>query len=478
MANLDAAAIGQLALRLGLLNEGQLEEAREQIGSRNPDPDTLLLTLERKAHLTPWQSKKLREGDQHGYYLGGYRILYKIASGSFGRVFRADDPSSGRIVAIKVLRRRWTEKPQQVELFLREGRVGLTLKHPSIVEMLAVSHDPASDQYYMVMEFVEGGNLREILKVRKQLTPAETLRILDEAAAGLAYAYTRGVTHRDLKLSNLLMSTTQGVKLVDFGLARLFTTGNVDIEEGDKVDRTVDYAGLEKATGVKPGDIRSDIYFLGCVGYQLLTGRSPLELSRSRTARMQRSRFETVPSIRPEEVKEPGVVALIETMMSLDPQKRYQTPAQLQEAIQSLRRELGGEANGARSQTAAPAPQTLFIVETSTRLLNALRDGFKKLGYRVLVSADPQRAVDRFRMQPFDALIVDAATTHEEGRAAFLQIMVEARKRRSSCVGVLVLKESQAAWKDEIPPAENQSILVRPVTIKQLHEKLLEMKKA
>src|SRR5581483_535153 len=109
MAEQDAAAVAQLALQVGLVNEGQLQEAWEEVGRANTDPMPLLLALERKGYLTPLLSGKLLKGDLDGYFLGGYRLLYKIASGSFGRVFRADEPHTGRVVAIKVLRRRWSE---------------------------------------------------------------------------------------------------------------------------------------------------------------------------------------------------------------------------------------------------------------------------------------------------------------------------------------------------------------------------------
>src|SRR5204863_2359015 len=180
----------------------QIQEGWEEMGQRGGDALPFLLAMERRGYMTPWQSQKLIKGDPDGYFLGGYRILYKISSGSFGRVFRADDPATGRVVAIKVLRRRWSEDPQRIELFEREGRLGMSLHHPNIVEILAISHEPATGQYYIVMEFVEGGNLREILGIRKKLEPKEALRILEDAAGGLAHAYSRGLTHRDIKLTN------------------------------------------------------------------------------------------------------------------------------------------------------------------------------------------------------------------------------------------------------------------------------------
>src|SRR5262249_24963992 len=218
-----------------------------------------------------------------------------ISSGSFGRVYRADDPRTGRVVAVKVLRRRWSEDRARIDMFIREGKVGLTLKHPNIVEVLAINQDMVSGQYYIIMEFVEGGNLREILQIRKTLSVVEALRILEDAASGLAYAYSRGITHRDVKLTNLLISSTGEAKLVDFGLAQMFAAIG---REEEQVDRTVDYAGLEKATGVKSGDVRSDLFFLGCVFYEMLVGRAPLEMTKDRNARMRPQRFQDVKTLK------------------------------------------------------------------------------------------------------------------------------------------------------------------------------------
>src|SRR5262245_46924992 len=219
----------------------------------------LLNLLERKGLITSWQSGRVLKGERDGYFVGGYRLLYRIAAGSFGRVFRGDDPNTGTVVAVKVLRRKMSEQPHMVELFQREGKIGLTLQHPNIVRILAVGQDQATGQYYIAMEFIEGGNLRDILRIRKKLPALEAVKIVEECASGLTYALTRGLTHRDMKTTNILISATGVCKLVDFGLGELH--GPAADDDDTDVDRTVDYAALERATNQKSTDVRSDIYF-------------------------------------------------------------------------------------------------------------------------------------------------------------------------------------------------------------------------
>src|SRR6516162_10134917 len=138
MDTLDGATFGRLAVRQGLLDETRLREVLLELGDRNPPLEELIARLERGSLITPWQSARLKRGDVDGFHLGGYRILFRIDSGSFGRVYRADDPRDGRALAIKILRRKWSEQKNIVDLFLREGELGLALKHPNIVEVVAV----------------------------------------------------------------------------------------------------------------------------------------------------------------------------------------------------------------------------------------------------------------------------------------------------------------------------------------------------
>jgi len=470
METLDAATVAETALQLQLLTPQQVAEAWVDLDQRTAQADVFLRFMERKGYLTPWQSTKLIKQERDGYFLGGYRILYKIASGSFGRVYRAEDPRTGRMVAIKVLRRKWTDNRHVVDLFEREGKMGMTLHHPNIVEVLGVNYDAPSHQRFIVMEFVEGGNLRDFMGIRKKLESAEALRILEECTAGLAFAFAHGVTHRDMKASNILIASQRTAKLVDFGLAGART--HMHEQENISVERTVDYAGLELATGVSEGDTRSDIFFLGCVSYQMLTGRYPLEMGRGAQSRMAKERFAVIKPISKAEVAYPSVIRLLDNMMSLNPEQRFQTPSQLLEAVREVRKEVSAIE---KPQEKSGLSKTVFIAERDEHLQDLFREKFKEKGLRVLLAADPARALERFRQQPFDLLIVDAGTTGEEGLFVFERILKDAQLENLSCGGVLMLAEDQQDWQEKISERDNQVVLVQPIKFKQLFVKVQEM---
>ncbi|QJW95025.1 serine/threonine protein kinase [Frigoriglobus tundricola] len=475
--NLDASGIGQLALRLGLVAPDQVRDALDELGDRAAPAADLIRLLERKRQLTPWQGNKLLKGDTDGYFLGGYRLLYKIASGSFGRVYRSDDPRTGQVVAVKVLRNKWTMDKQKVDLFQREGKLGLTIRHANIVSVLAVNQDSKTGQYFIVMEFVEGGNLRDLLQARKKLGAEEALRIMEECAQGLAYSHARGLTHRDIKPTNILIAVNTGqAKLVDFGLAEISENSSVHLQRQDDrdedvaVDRTVDYAGLEKATGQKPGDVRSDIYFLGCVLYECLTGQPLMPVTKDRQARMQARRYmdveDTLHKTGPARGVPPALMRLMGKMVAFEPTERFQTPAQLVEAMQAARAEV---ASGAAESRVPTGPKTLFVVEQNQKLQDAFREKFKASGYRVLLSIDPGQAVKRYQQQAFHAAIIDARTVGRDGVEAYNNVLRAADAAGLRVGVILLLSPEQAGWRVQARAHEHGAVLIDPgITMKQL----------
>ena len=210
-------------------------------------------------------------GDERFVTLDGrYHVLERIASGGMGEVFRAHDAVLAREVAIKVLHRSLAGDPAFVERFRREARAAAGLTHPNIV---AVYDWGAVDGiYYMVMEYVRGPSVRHLLNERGRLEPAQAVEILRQTLLALGHAHHEGLVHRDMKPENLLVTSGGVVKVADFGLARAYADGRVT--QAGAVTGTVQYLAPEQIRG-EPADPRSDLYSLGIVAYELLTGKLP-----------------------------------------------------------------------------------------------------------------------------------------------------------------------------------------------------------
>ncbi len=225
----------------------------EQI-PRSTSLESMLQILERRQLLTPLQTGRIQKGETEGLVLGNYKLLYRNASGSFARVFRATSVDDGRVVALKLLRERWADDARTVASFEREARLCQKFLHPNIVPIYEIGNEGRF--HFFTMEFVEGGNLRDFLKIRRTLSPPEATRCILQICQGLEYALKMGASHRDLKLTNVLMSSTGVAKLVDFGLAGAESPSQAGTS--DEVQRALEYASLERGTNAPRNDPRSD----------------------------------------------------------------------------------------------------------------------------------------------------------------------------------------------------------------------------
>src|SRR5205085_905490 len=211
---------------------------------------------------------------------GRYHVIEKVAAGGMGEVYRAHDAVLAREVAIKVLHRSLSGDQGFVDRFRREARAAATLNHPNIVTVY--DWGAVDGIYYMVMEYVHGRSVREILNARGALAPAQAAAVLDQTLAALEHAHAKGIVHRDLKPENILITTDGVVKLTDLGLARAFA--DAKSTRAGAVTGTVQYLSPEQIRG-EPADPRSDLYALGIVGDELpavplpVTGETQLALA-------------------------------------------------------------------------------------------------------------------------------------------------------------------------------------------------------
>ncbi|MBX6314104.1 MAG: serine/threonine protein kinase, partial [Isosphaeraceae bacterium] len=207
-----------------------------------------------------------------GQKLGSFRIEAKIGSGAMGAVYRAIQEPKGRVAAVKVIAGEYAQKGDTaLRRFNRESEILQQLRHPNIVRCLAVGRSQGT--LYFAMEFIAGGTLQDLIQRRGYLPWRETVELGIQICDALHYAHEHGVIHRDLKPSNLMVTETGQVKLTDFGIAK-----DLDATALTGTGRTLGtaaYMAPEQIRGTPEISHKTDLYALGCVLYQMLTGDPP-----------------------------------------------------------------------------------------------------------------------------------------------------------------------------------------------------------
>jgi len=221
---------------------------------------------------------------QPGDRVGPYRIDSLVKSGGMASVFRGTDVRTGQTVAIKVPHPEMEADVLFFDRFHREAEIGRKLDHPGVVKVLP---DEDSGRVCMIMEWVEGRPLREILGEEKKLSPERAGRIALRVCDALSYIHGHGIVHRDLKPDNIMVDGDDRIKLIDFGIAGQSGVRRLTFAKFTKAMGTPDYVSPEQVKG-KRGDARSDVYSLGAILYEMLTGEVPFQAPNPLTALNQR----------------------------------------------------------------------------------------------------------------------------------------------------------------------------------------------
>jgi serine/threonine-protein kinase len=256
-------------------------------------------------------------------------------------VYKAYHPDLDRYVAIKVLHSFLAEEEDFLVRFQREARIVAAFRHPNIVQVYDFDFDAQSNAYYMVMEFVDGSNLKAHLKELTQegrtLPLEEAVRIVVDVAKALEYAHQRGMVHRDVKPANIMFTQDGSVILSDFGIARMVSTATLTASGG--MVGTPAYMAPEQGLG-QTGDERADIYSLGVVLYQLITGTLPFDADTPLGIVLQHINTPLKPPTALNTLLPAGVEAVVVKALAKDPDNRYQTAS---EFIDELERAMAGE---------------------------------------------------------------------------------------------------------------------------------------
>ena len=403
--------------------------------------------------------------------------------------------------------------PGAVDRFGKEAEAGLKLHHPNIVEMF--DYGEQDKRHFMVMEYVEGSNLRDFLKIRVRLPEKAALPLIVGLAQGLQYSLDRGITHRDIKGTNILIGSNGAAKLVDFGLA---TIGGDDkkmaVAHGQ---RTVDYSALERTCGSPKGDPRSDIFFLGCVFYQMLTGQLAMSEVESKDplAKMLKRSFGAIkPLSEQRHAPSEELTRIIEKMMRMDLKARYQTMEQVVRrpggppGLIPLRVGAGRRPpSPARVEPDLPAagrpptiadrrptwmtcwrssasdafevpavkPKTILCVESQEAIQEAFRQTLSAMGYRVLLVSDAERAAERYRESPPDAVIFDADGLGPGSLHSFIDMHDKAHEDGHALTALVLLGPRQQGEQQKLPTDDRLIVLTKPVKMKQIQDAILTL---
>src|SRR5437763_6063350 len=254
-----------------------------------------------------------------------YELEELVGSGGMSSVYRAHDRLLDRKVALKILHEQYTADEDYVERFRREARAVAALSHPNIVTV--IDHGEHENKQFIVFEYVDGDNLKRVIERRGPAPVATALELAMQVARGLSYAHQNGLVHRDVKPQNVLLNGDGQAKVVDFGITR-----SLDVQSGltrtGTVMGTSDYIAPEQAQGL-PVDEHTDVYALGVVLYELLTGEVPFP-GENFVAVAMRHINDPLPTLRDKRPDvSPRLEAAVRRAMAKDPAERFQTMAEL-----------------------------------------------------------------------------------------------------------------------------------------------------
>jgi hypothetical protein len=287
--------------------------------------------LIRREVLTAYQARMILAGRAAELTIGRYALLDELGGGGMGQVFKARDTAMDRLVALKVIRPDLLAGPSAVLRFQQEVKAAARLAHPNIVR--AYDAGTSDGRHYLVTELVVGSDLGRELARRGALPPGEACEFARQAALGLQHAYEHGLTHRDVKPSNLLLSAADRVvKVTDFGLARLGDAGG-GLTAAGSVFGTPDYIAPEQASSATAADIRSDVYSLGCTLYHFMTGEVPFPGDTAMAKLVAHATQEPLSLDDSCPGVNPALAAVVRRMMAKNPADRYATPRDAADAL-------------------------------------------------------------------------------------------------------------------------------------------------
>jgi eukaryotic-like serine/threonine-protein kinase len=335
LSALNDSILEKSVLRRGLATPQEVEACkahRNKLAAKDETKGLLEIMVAAKV-ITPSQSQRLvkevGQESQRKLEIPGYQIIEKLGKGSMGIVYKARQQSVDRVVALKILLEVLAQNKEFIKRFDREAKIAAKLSHNNIVN--AIDAGEVNGVHFFVMEYVEGGTIKDEIEKRKVFEEKEALHTILAVAEALQHAHSRGLIHRDIKPENIILTKDGHVKLADLGLARLTADEKWSMAEAGMAIGTPYYISPEQVRGQVDVDIRADIYSLGATLYHMVTGQVPYP-GETPSEVMRKHVDKNTQLTPPDHLNtklSSGLGEVVETMMAKNREDRYRDPTDL-----------------------------------------------------------------------------------------------------------------------------------------------------
>jgi serine/threonine-protein kinase len=356
--------VGRLVVEQGLATRDEVDAIRKRKADEANQRSFAQALVEERL-VTERQLARLRsmvEQERSGSTIPGYKVLEKLGAGAMATVFKAKQLSLDRMVAIKILPRKFSSNPQFIERFYAEGRAAAQLNHPNIVQAFDVGQ--AGEFHYFVMEYVEGQTVHDLIVANKRFNEQEALDIAISVAEALDHAHQKGLIHRDVKPKNIMFTPQGVVKVADLGLARAIGDKEAAEAEAGKAYGTPYYISPEQIRGEVNIGPQADIYSLGSTVYHMITGSVPFNGKNPGEVMQKHLKAPLIPPDHANPKLSAGISEVVERMMAKSRKDRYKNCQELLIDLRAVRRREPPPI----AHKEAPASAVLEALKTSAAL--------------------------------------------------------------------------------------------------------------
>jgi len=384
--------LGKIVVDVGLATSEEVQQCIEQARQLAQDSNQRSLgeILIANDYITKRQYHRLKErveAERSGQQIPGYKIVGKLGAGAMATVFKAKQLSLDRMVAIKVLPRKFSSNAQFIERFYSEGRSAAQLNHANIVQAFDVGQ--AGDYHFFVMEYVDGRTVYDDIVKNKRYNEQEAIDIVLQISEALLHAHSMGLIHRDVKPKNIMLSKSESqrgvsettAKLADMGLARAMSDKEAAEAEQGKAFGTPYYISPEQIRGELNIGPPADIYSLGATLYHMVTGNVPFDGKNPSAVMHKHLKAELVAPDHVNQKLSPGISEVIEMMMAKNPRDRYQNCKDLIADLKAVR--AGHAPTMAHKEIAGLDLASLAQAEAAAPVISVPHDQSRPQGHTV-----------------------------------------------------------------------------------------------